>query len=324
MTRVFVAWTRYDRRADVLARRLGAELHLIHPDRPMPAPLRYPGHMRETLQLLRRIQPETVIVQNPPIFCALAAWLYVRRHGGQYAIDSHTGSFVSAKWRWSLGLHRWLSRRAQVTIAHNQVQEQVVRGWGCPVLRLSYTPFGEQASGHYPLSGDFNVAVVCSMAPDEPFKAIFAGAEQLPRVRFFVTGNPKRMPPAVRALAPDNCVLTGYLPARDYGALLASADAVMALTTRSHSMLMGAFEGISLGKPLIVSDSPVLRDCFPRGAVLVDNTASGIAAGVRRAQCTLLELEREAVAMRSELEQDWERQSAILDALLAGNKRAAQ
>jgi hypothetical protein len=59
---------------------------------------------------------------------------------------------------------------------------------------------------------------------------------------------------------------------------------VLTLTTRDHTMLRGAYEAIYQGTPVVVSDWALLRDAFPEGAVHVDNTPEGIAAGIRRIQ----------------------------------------
>jgi glycosyltransferase involved in cell wall biosynthesis len=83
---------------------------------------------------------------------------------------------------------------------------------------------------------------------------------------------------------PPNVTLTGFLPTAAYGGLLSSADAVLALTTRDHTMLRGAYEAVYQGTPVIVSDWPLLREAFPAGAVHVDNTAAAIVGAIRAIQ----------------------------------------
>jgi glycosyltransferase involved in cell wall biosynthesis len=130
----------------------------------------------------------------------------------------------------------------------------------------------------------FLVAAVCSFNYDEPVEAMFNAARALPDVQFVMTGNPKALRPEQKADVPANVVLTGFLPDADYAGLLTTADAVMALTTRDHTMLRAAYEAIYQGTPVIVSDWPLLRSAFDEGAVHVENSAAGIAAGVRRLQ----------------------------------------
>lgn len=73
----------------------------------------------------------------------------------------------------------------------------------------------------------------------------------------------------------NNCRLTGYLPYDRYVGLLRGVDVILDLTSQDHTLLMGAFEAVSLGTPLIVSDWPILRDYFSLGTVHVPNTVEG-------------------------------------------------
>jgi glycosyltransferase involved in cell wall biosynthesis len=122
---------------------------------------------------------------------------------------------------------------------------------------------------------------VCSFDYDEPVEAIFEAASRLPEVRFFVTGNAKRLSPALRSRIPPNLTLTGFLTTESYGGLLADADAALVLTTYDHTMLRGAYEAIYQSTPVIVSDWPLLRDAFPEGAIHVDNSSAAIVSAVR-------------------------------------------
>jgi glycosyltransferase involved in cell wall biosynthesis len=75
--------------------------------------------------------------------------------------------------------------------------------------------------------------------------------------------------------------LTGFLSTAAYGGLLASADAVMTLTTLDHTMMRGAYEAIYQGTPVIVSDWPILREFFSDGSLHVPNSAAAIAEAAR-------------------------------------------
>ena len=100
--------------------------------------------------------------------------------------------------------------------------------------------------------------------------------------------------------------LTGFLSTEMYGGLLAAADAVLVLTTLDHTMLRGAYEAIYQGTPVIVSDWPLLREAFPTGAVHVDNTADGIAEGVRLVEKFHEDFRAGARQLRAEKSARWE------------------
>jgi glycosyltransferase involved in cell wall biosynthesis len=200
-----------------------------------------------------------------------------------------------------------LSRRALTTIVHNESQGKIVKGWGCRYCVIAFTPGDYSSSEDFPLDGQFNVAVVSSFAPDEPLNAVFDAASRLPEARFYFTGDSKRIPPALLAKKPNNCCLTGYLSYERYLGLLGGADAIMVLTTRDHTLLMGGFEAVSLGTPLITSDWPTLKDYFPIGAIHVPNTVEGIYEGVRQAQVEHDTLKRDILKLRDRLQNEWEK-----------------
>jgi len=79
----------------------------------------------------------------------------------------------------------------------------------------------------------------------------------------------------------------------------------MCLTTRDHTMQRGACEALSLGRPIVTSDWPLLRDYFGRGAVHVAATPASIAAGVRRIVAEHAALSRDVVALRDERRAEW-------------------
>lgn len=320
MKSTFIAWTRYNRRSDLLAHHFGATMHHIfrgQHGKLLQAPARYAFQALETWQVLRRERPDVIWVQNPPIFSVLVAATYCRLFGAQYIIDSHTAAFLSPKWRWLLWLHRVLSRRAVTTIVTNSELERMVQGWGCEAFILGFTPADYPEGVPFPLPPGFNVAVVSTGAEDEPLDVVFGAAGQLPQINFYITGDMGRLNNRLLLSKPANCRFTGYLAYDNYVGLLRGVDIVVDLTTRNHTLLLGAFEAVSLGTPLIVSDWPVLKDYFSRGAVYVPNTTDGLRDGLLRAQQDYIELRRNVVALKEELHREWDRKYAELESLLA-------
>jgi glycosyltransferase involved in cell wall biosynthesis len=179
-------------------------------------------------------------------------------------------------------------------------------------------PGDYSAAENYPLDGAFNVAVISSFASDERVGIVLEAAARLPDVTFRVTGDSRRIPRSLLKNKPDNCRLTGYLPYARYVGLLRGVDAIAALSTRNHTLLMGGFEAVSLGKPLLVSDWPLLRDYFSLGAVYVPNTVEGLCEGVRQVRGHQADLQRGILALKKELEEEWERKFTQLQGILTG------
>ena len=140
----------------------------------------------------------------------------------------------------------------------------------------------------------------------------FEAARQMPDVDFYVTGDSRRITPELLAAKPDNCHLTGFVPYEQYIGLLRQAGTIVDLTTRNHTLLMGGFEAVSLGTPLVTSDWPILREYFSRGTVHVANNVAGVRDGVRYALENEEVLRREMVDLKAALETEWQRSSAEL------------
>lgn len=315
----FIVWARYHRRSELLAQHLGANIFYIaygQKGRKLHTLVKYPVQAFKTWPILRRERPDIILVQNPPIFCALLAFFYARLYSAQYVIDSHTGAFISPGWRRFLGLHRWLSRRALATIVHNADQEKIVKSWGCRYCVIGFTPGDYSNEEPFPLDGKFNIAVICDFGSDDPLAEIFDAAAFLPEVKFFVTGDSKRIPKPLLMRKPENCRLTGYISYGQYIGLLRGVDAVMDLVNRDHTLLMGGFEAVSLGKPLITTDWPVLREYFSTGTVHIRNTVEGVCDGVRRMQRDRSRLQREIILLREHLNHEWEHKFIELQHLM--------
>lgn len=315
----FIAWERYERRSDLLAQHLGATMHHVYHGqrgKTFQAAGRYATQGFETWAIICRERPDMIFVQNPPIFLVLLAFLYSRRYGAQFVIDSHTAAFASPKWRWSLGIHRLLSLRALATIVHNESQEDIVKRWRCRYCLISFTPGNYPAGEAFRLEGNFNIAVINTYGEDEPLDIILQAAASLPEVDFYVTGDSRRAQSRLLMNKPNNCHFTGYLPYERYVGLLQGVHFVMDLTTRDHNLLAGAFEAVSVGTPLIVSDWHILRDYFSSGTVYVPNTVPGICEGIRQAQREGVALRQGILQLRARLQTQWEQEFASLRRLL--------
>lgn len=243
--------------------------------------LKYHAQWKETASILRSERPDVVFVMTPPLVAALAGWQYIRRHGGRLVLDAHSAAFLHPRWRHLQWLQRWLCRQAATTLAHNEHIAGLVRAAGGHATLVPDVPIVYDEIERYPRSDRFTVAVVCSFNADEPIPAILEAARLTPEVDYRVTGDPRQLAKHLAASLPPNVTLTGFLSVPAYGGLLTGADAVLALTTRNHTMLRGAYEAVYQATPVIVSNWPMLREAFDEGAVHVDNTGAGIAEAVR-------------------------------------------
>jgi len=315
-------------RSQVLARELGIErLHFVYCTSRrglVSALFKYPWQAVRTLLLLLRERPGIVFVQSPPSLAVLFVYLYCQWAGAHYIIDAHSAAFQVAVWRRPEFLHRRLARRALTTIVTNERFQQMIQNWRAHSFLLRDIPTRFQARGQYPLNGDFNVAVVNSFSSDEPLSEILEAARSLPQVRLYVSGDKKKAIPGFLASAPANVHFTGLLPDGQYYALLSEAHVVMCLTTRDNTMQRGACEALSLGKPLITSDWPLLRDYFRSGAVHVANASSEIRDGILKLKKHYEQFALEVLDLRNVRQQEWLESKRALNSLIQNAGQAEE
>ena len=312
----YISWAESCSRSDHTARELGGTSHMIYARRfgskASTILFKYVAQWMETARVLRRERPDAVFVMTPPLFAALPALLYTRKRGKRLVLDAHSAAFLHPRWRRFQGLQRALCRKAATTLVHNDHMAALVREAGGHATLVPDVPIEFAERERFPRPPQFTVAVVCSFNYDEPIREILAAAAALPDVRFFMTGNPRHLDPALAKSLPPNVTLTGFLSTPAYGGLLTDADAVLTLTTRDHTMLRGAYEATYQGTPVIVSNWQILRDAFPTGAVHVDNSPTQIVEAVRAVQADLPRFRQEALRLRDAKLERWQSTAAAI------------
>jgi glycosyltransferase involved in cell wall biosynthesis len=324
-----VVWAPYERRTALFAEQLGATFHPIHwllYKRPWVAPVKYVGQWLRTWQLLAIERPAAIYVTNPPVFAALCVAAYAALTRTPFVMDTHPPALYSRKWSWTLPLQRALARRAVVNVVDQERFSKSFESWGARALVVGNPPLPVRR--HPPPNavgdGPFEIAVVNTFAADEPLAPILEAARRMPDVTFSVLGDTARARGAILAQAPPNLTFTGYLEGEAYWQCLARARAVMALTSFPHSVLGGAHDGVAVGRPLLLSDQPGLREHFPQGAVFADNTAEGLVAGIGTLRGLESRLRVEVGDLRAEQVQRWDRQfAALLEDLTRAGVRVA-
>jgi len=323
---LFIVWGKPhgSHRSQLMAHLLGLDVAHVFTDARRSifnAGRRYVMQAFKTIRLLNDKQPRLVFVQNPPIFAALCVYLWsrFRRTGTQFVIDSHTDALLAPWWRWLSPLHRFLSKRAVTTLVTNEHLRRLVSDWGVTAHILGDPPTTFPHRKKMALADHaFTVALVSTASYDEPITPVLEAARQLPAVHFYITGNwAKRRPDILAQTQGDeNIHFTGYMPDEQFYGLLEAVDAVMCLTTQNHTIQSGASEALWLGRPIIISDWPLLREYFYQGAVFVDNSAAGIEQAVLTARQNHRALETEIIQLQGERRREWQQKAAEILALV--------
>ncbi|RKN49518.1 glycosyltransferase [Micromonospora endolithica] len=275
---LFISWKRYQRRSDVLAEALGAEM-VWRPHRATGKLLRpgdYLAHARHDLARIRSDRPPYVVAQTQPHFTALAP--HMARV--PYVVDAHNGQFQSW-WRRVPGTEQVL-RGARLVLTHNRAADQMARV-AFPGLRtlVVHDPLRRIP----PAAPRGWVFIVATAAPDEPMDVLVEAIEALPDVDFATTAPLHKLPEPLRERAArlPNLRTLGFLDLPDYEAALAGARAVVVLTDRDGCQPSGACEALSAGRPLVLSRTRTTEELFGSFATLVPNASAPLAAGIRAA-----------------------------------------
>jgi len=300
---VYISWAPYCSRSDNTARELGGQSYMVYygflGSHYCTIALKYFLQTLETLYILLRDRPKIVFVMSPPVFAAVPVYVYCAIFNSCYAIDAHTGAFDNPMWNKVLFLQQFLCKKARLSIVTNGVLANILESWGARALVIPDVPIQCLTSGRLDLRGRGHiVTLVNSFAKDEPLEEFLEATQALPGERFFVTGKQPKKRQDHLDLGYKNVQFTGFLPEKDYAGLLKASDLIVVLTTRDNTMQRGAYEAIYYGKPVVTSNWGVLRENFPQGAIFVDNSAMGIAEGIRSALSRLEKLRVEAEKLK--------------------------
>ncbi len=321
--RVFISWAPHCSRSDGIAVAMGARSYMVYSRRfgshPATVLFKYLWQAWKTVRLLRQERAEVAFVMTPPVFAGVTLLLYSLVFPLRYVVDVHTAALKMPRWQRLQWLQALVCRHAATTLVTNAHLGGIVEAWGGHTTQVQDVPVRYPINPKLPTASRFTVAVICSFNYDEPLDEVLAAAALLPQVDMVITGDHTRAHPELMSTAPANVRFAGFLSNADYGSLLAQSGVVMSLTTRDHTMLRGAYEGIYAGRPVVVSDWPLLRDAFDRGAVHVDNRAASIAQGIAHIQGEHARFVAEAGQLREAKLSRWRGvQAAIEQRLTAG------
>lgn len=285
---LFIVWKAYQRRAEVLAPLFDAEIKYIpHFFRSKYLrPVDYLYKFFVTVFHMWRTKPDYAIVQAPPHYAALPPMLL----GTPYILDGHNGVFQSY-WH-ELPLFNRVMRKAKTIVVHNQEFQALFQG------KYKDKPFIVVADPLQPIAvpdverEENQILFICSFDLDEPIDAIIDTIERVPDYNFVITADHKKLPAAQRHRLESckNLTLTGFLSLEEYHKTLCSSTAAIALTNMVATQQSGACEALSSNTPLIATRSTLSEKLFGDWAILVENTADSIVAGIRALKTEKLDL----------------------------------
>ena len=275
----FIVWGKYQRRAEVLAPLVSAQICFIPRVFRNKAfrPFDYLVQLAVTVTNLIRLKPSFVFLQVPPVFPAIAT-LITRT---PYALDVHN-ALIQSYWA-RVPLNGTLIRHATVLIAHNYEIEAIIKT-KYPLSKVFTVadPLPRIGDGTSSRSAR-DILFICSFGRDEPVNLILDTIRALPEFIFTITAEIHKLNRDLR-LALTGCKnvhLTGFLQTEAYHSLLCRSKAAVVLTTMPSVQPSGACEALASDTPLVVSRTALTEKLFGRWAVLADNSVESLVSAIR-------------------------------------------
>ncbi len=315
MVGVWITWEK-QRRNEGISTELGFQLHeIISHKRGLK---RYLECIVKTCRILQNSNPTHVAVQNPSMVLALLAVMLKWWYRYTLVVDAHNAGIypLEGQSRLLQLLAKFIQKNATCTIITNENLKKVVEGHGGVACILPDKIPTPPETLTLQQSGERRICFICTYAQDEPYRDVIKAAALIPDdIIIMITGNyNNKVDPAG---LPGNVRLLGYLPEDHYWATLRSSDLVMDLTTRDDCLVCGAYEGLSLLKPLILSNSQASRNYFYKGCVYVDSDPNSIASGIRKAVHDFFQLQHEVADLKDELDSSWKKYADTLKVQIA-------
>lgn len=301
---IWIAWERH-RRTIELNKVFSNKLFIL--ESRWPRVIKYPILSLKTWKLLNRELPSILLVQNPSIVLTFLAVLLKPVYKYKLIVDAHNAGVMPAKNVLNplKMLYNLMLRKADVTIVTNEgLAEFVRKKGGNPYIlpdRIPETPTVTRME----LGGKAAILYICTFEDDEPYLEAIKAAKILGEdVYIYVTGDCNKNQRIVH-MAPSNVIFTGYLPEEKYWRMLHSVNLTLDLTLRENCLVCGAYESVSAGTPMVLSDTEVLRNYFYKGAVFSLNDAGSIANAIQEALQKENFLKKEIKEFKREVLYSW-------------------
>jgi hypothetical protein len=305
MRALALSWSEH-RRMQELCAGLGLELVVLQTRR--RGALRYLSLAARTLGLLMRRRVKVLLIQNPSLILGALCALVRPVLGFQLIVDAHNEAVTPYINRqgWVRRLSYWVIRNSELTIVTNRQLAGIIEAQGGRAFTLpDRVPAAPAPQAAPALAGVFNVVLIATYAADEPIAAVFEAVRDSD-VQLYVTGNPKKLDPAVAATVPANVHFTGFLEEAAYWGLLQSADAIIDLTLMDDCLVCGAYEALAIAKPMLLSNNAASVELFGDAAAFTDNSAADIRRALGALRARQRELSAAALVKRREMAQRWD------------------
>jgi glycosyltransferase involved in cell wall biosynthesis len=318
-SKLWIAWERH-RRSRELSRSFNAHLLELTPLKRLENSfLKYFQLIPITIFYLFKLRPNLLFVQNPSIILAFLAVMIKPLFSYKLIIDRHSNfkfdtiHSMNPIYLIFHFLSNYTIRQADLTIVTNSHLADLVNfRKGSPFVLQDKLPTIRPNSillkQIQTANKNINKRIVfpSSFANDEPIEEFIKATKFLPADwSFYITGNHTKF--KFSESIPTNVILTGFLPEDKYIKLLNSSDLIVVLTTQEHTLNCAAYEGVSLLKPLLLSDTKAIKNYFNKGVIYTNPSSFDIATNIHFSMNNLDQLEKNIIKLHNDLTNSWQK-----------------
>ena len=280
--------------------------------------LRYLILSFKTIRIIYIERPFLVFSQNPSLVLPILLLIIQKYFKFKLVVDAHNAGLfpIEGKYRILNFISRIVQRKAHLTVVTNSVLEKLVRqNKGKVFILPDKIPYIPKRKKLY-LKGLHNFLLVSSFSLDEPLFEVIDAFRELPKTFYlYISGNFKKARIKQENI-PDNVIFTGFIPDNEYEKLIQSVDAVINLTLRNNCLLCGAYESVSVLKPLILTDNSLLVNFFNKGSVYVENNKNAIKYGVLRTISENSLLKNEIKVFKRDYTSKWIKRKLLFEKII--------
>jgi hypothetical protein len=297
---LFISWEKHQRTRTICER---FHIPLVEIIEKKTGLLKYLQLLPRTLKTIRTERPDVLIVQNPSIVLTTFALLIRPFFSYQLIVDAHNEGVIPFIHNNKVinTITNYNLKNANCTIVTNGKLFSYVSSLGG--LAIIFPDLLPEKGNHTAKDpelddGRYVVTFICTYAPDEPYQEVFSAAAMLrKKIVLNVTG---KIPASLdKSALSSNIKLLGFIPEEAYWDTLISSHLIIDLTTMENCLVCGAYEALSISKPLILSDDLVNTELFPM-AILTKNTSSAIEKAISHSLDNLSSISSQVITGRKD------------------------
>lgn len=307
---IWITWET-QRRSIELAKVFNAKLYIYKKKHKFNI-IRYIFATLSTMCILTKENPKYVYAQNPSIVLALVLSILKPIYSYKLIIDRHSNFRFGSKNiiidKIFFIISDYTIKKADYTMVTNDYLNNIIYKKGGTGLILQ-DKLPVMTSYHkITLLGEKNIVFVTSFGTDEPIDEVITAFKYIDnKIHLYITGNYNNTKyKYIVSTLTNNIHFTGYLPEDEYQSLIYSADALIVLTKSEHTLTCGAYEGISLCKPMVLSNTNAIKEYFTEGVIYCDPNYESIIYCIKYCLNNPEKMKTEIIRYKNRIEKEWQ------------------